>query len=219
MGSAAPLLAAGAAVLAVSAIALRWEAVPAELLRRRAAGAGDGAAGALARSPSGRRVGRSFLGTARRTRARRRQAERELPVFLDLVAVAVAAGLTGLLAVRRASEATAGPLAEELAAAMRRVDLGGRWRDELGAVAERLGLVDLRRAVLLLERHHAVGSEVSEALAELAREVRQAAGATAAERARTAPVKMLFPLVFMVLPAFLLLTVAPVLVATLRSIR
>jgi hypothetical protein len=30
---------------------------------------------------------------------------------------------------------------------------------------------------------------------------------------------MLFPLVFMVLPAFLLLTVVPVLFATLRSIR
>jgi hypothetical protein len=32
-------------------------------------------------------------------------------------------------------------------------------------------------------------------------------------------VQMLFPLVFLVLPAFLLLTVVPVLVATLGSIR
>jgi hypothetical protein len=31
--------------------------------------------------------------------------------------------------------------------------------------------------------------------------------------------KMLFPLVFLVLPAFLLLTVVPVLLSTLRSIR
>ena len=34
-----------------------------------------------------------------------------------------------------------------------------------------------------------------------------------------APVKMLFPLVFLVLPAFLLLTVVPVLLSTLQSIR
>jgi tight adherence protein C len=216
MTSVAPFLAAVAAALAISAVALRRGALPREMVPRAAPdggadGASDGWLGPGARRPS--------IGSARRARARRRQAERELPVFLDLVAAAVAAGLTGLLAVRRASEATTGPLAEELAGAMRRVELGGPWRKELAAVAERLELVDLRRATLLLERHHGVGAEISEALAELAREVREGARAAAAERARTAPVKMLFPLVFMVLPAFLLLTVAPVLVATLQSIR
>lgn len=216
MATVAPLLAAAAAVLAISAVALRREAVPVrERSGRALRGSGD-EVGALSSGPD---VRGPVLGPARRTRARRRRAERELPVFLDLVAAAVAAGLTGLLAVRRASEATAGPLAEELAAAMRRVDLGGRWQQEVAAVAERLALADLRRAVLLLERAHAIGAETSQALAELAREVREADRAAAAERARTAPVKMLFPLVFMVLPAFLLLTVAPVLVATLQSIR
>ena len=39
------------------------------------------------------------------------------------------------------------------------------------------------------------------------------------ERARAAPVKMLFPFVFLVLPAFLLLTVVPVLLTTVQSIR
>lgn len=218
MGWAAPVLGAAAAILGVSALARRWEAVPSGLPSAQVPEAGGGRPG-LDGVRSRRAARRRSPGLARRGRARRRQAERELAVFLDLVAAAVAAGVTGFLAVRRASEATAGPLAEELAAAMRRVDLGGRWREELRAVADRLSLGDLRRAVLLLERHHAVGSEISEALAELAREVREAGRAAAAERARTAPVKMLFPLVFMVLPAFLLLTVAPVLVATLQSIR
>ncbi|HSD48234.1 MAG TPA: type II secretion system F family protein [Actinomycetota bacterium] len=156
---------------------------------------------------------------ARAVRLRRARADRELPVFLDLLAAAAAAGLTGQLAVRRATEATEGPLAEELGTAFRRVDLGGRWRDELGAAADRLELPDLRRAAAILTRSDAIGSSLSEAVSELARESREARRAAVSERARKAPVKMLFPLVFLVLPAFLLLTVVPVLVTTVQSIR
>ncbi|HEU4355934.1 MAG TPA: type II secretion system F family protein [Actinomycetota bacterium] len=156
---------------------------------------------------------------ARAVRLRIARADRELPVFLDLQAAAAAAGLTGQLAVRRAAEATEGPLAEELATAFRRVDLGGRWRDELAAAADRLDLPDLRRAATILTRSDAIGSSLSEAVSELARESREARRAAVSERARKAPVKMLFPLVFLVLPAFLLLTVVPVLLTTLTSIR
>jgi tight adherence protein C len=152
--------------------------------------------------------------------ARRRQAlvEREVPVLLDLLAVAATAGLGGQLALRRAAEAVDGPLAEALGVMLRRVDLGGRWREELVAVAGRLDLPDLRRAVSVLTRSEVIGSTYVDALAEIARDSRETRRAAATERARKAPVKMLFPLVFLVLPAFLLLTVVPVLVTTLRSI-
>jgi hypothetical protein len=96
--------------------------------------------------------------------------------------------------------------------------LGGRWRDELNRVGERLDLPDLRRLLGSLARTDAVGSSLSEEVAHLASDVREVRRAAAAQRARTAPVKMLFPLVFLVLPAFLLLTVVPVLLTTVRSI-
>jgi tight adherence protein C len=159
------------------------------------------------------------IALARAARRRRRRADRELPLFLDLLAAAATAGSTGLLAVRHATQATEGPLAEELSAALRRVDLGGRWSTELAAAAERLDLPDLRRASAVLVRSGSIGSSLSDALTQLARESRETRRALVAERARKAPVKMLFPLVFLVLPAFLLLTVVPVLVTTLRSIR
>jgi tight adherence protein C len=159
------------------------------------------------------------LRLTRAARARRAGADRELPLLLDLLAAASSAGLSGQLALHRALEATQGPLAEELSAAMRRVDLGGRWRNELEATADRLDLPDLRRAIAILTRSDTIGSSLADALGELARESRDARRTLVAERARKAPVKMLFPLVFLVLPAFLLLTVVPVLVTTLGSIR
>lgn len=153
--------------------------------------------------------------------ARRRlgRADQELPQLLDLLGAASAAGLSGPIALRRSIEATQGPLAEELETVLRAVELGGRWRDQLRSAAERLGLPDLRRAVAALTRTEALGTPLSEAMTELAGQVREARRAAAGERARKAPVKMLFPLVFLILPAFLLLTVVPVLITTLRSIR
>lgn len=142
----------------------------------------------------------------------------EIPQLLDLLAAGSSAGLAAPLALRRAADGLAGPLADEVRATVRVVDLGARWRDELDALAERLDLPDLRRTVAALTRTESLGTSLAQATAELASSVRQARRAAMAERARTAPVKMLFPLVFLVLPAFLLLTVVPVLLTTVRSI-
>lgn len=156
---------------------------------------------------------------ARLARRRLERADREMPLLLDLLAAASSAGLSGQLALRRAIESTEGPLSEELAGVIHSVDLGARWRDELRSAAERLPLPDLRRAVATMTRAETLGSSLSDALSELATEVRDARRSAATERARKAPVKMLFPLVFLVLPAFLLLTVVPVLISALQSIR
>jgi len=152
---------------------------------------------------------------ARRTIA---AADREIPVLLDLLAVATSAGLPPQLAFRRAVEAATGPLADELRSVIDASDLGGRWRDELVGVRRRLGLPDLQRLIGALARTDTLGSSLAEEITHLASDVREVRRAAASQRARTAPVKMLFPLVFLVLPAFLLLTVVPVLLTTVRSI-
>ncbi len=154
-----------------------------------------------------------------RTVARRLgRAAREVPLFLDLLAVATSAGLAPQLAVRSAAAPLEGPLADELRSAIRRTDLGRRWRDEVAAVGARLASPDLRRAAAVLGRSESLGSALADEIARLAADVREERRSRAAERARVAPVKMLFPLVFLILPAFLLLTVVPVLLSTVRSI-
>jgi pilus assembly protein TadC len=167
-------------------------------------------------APTRRGRGR-FFGS--RAGARRRAAvDAEIPQLLDLLAAGSSAGLAAPLALRRATDGLVGPLADEVRATVRAVDLGARWRDELEGLAERLDLPDLRRAVAALTRTESLGASLAQATSELAASVRQARRAATTERARTAPVKMLFPLVFLVLPAFLLLTVVPVLLTTVRSI-
>ncbi len=156
---------------------------------------------------------------ARIAARRRALADAELPYLLDVLAAGSSAGLGAPLALRRAAEALDGPLAAELRGVIRAVDLGRRWRHELRALGERLDLPDLRRAVAALSRTETLGASLSETMSSVADEVRETRRAAVTERARKAPVKMLFPLVFMVLPAFLLLTVVPVLLSTLRSIR
>jgi tight adherence protein C len=154
----------------------------------------------------------------RRSRRRRGEIDAQIPQLLDLLAAASSAGLSGQIALRRAVAAVGGPLAAELGGALDAVDLGARWRDELAAAAERLELPELRRTVAALSRTETLGASLADSTAELAASVRAARRASVTERARTAPVKMLFPLVFLVLPAFLLLTVVPVLLTTVRSI-
>jgi pilus assembly protein TadC len=152
---------------------------------------------------------------ARRTRA----VERDVPLLLDVLSLASYAGLPAPAALQRAVAVIDGPLADELSRALQDVELGARWRERLGELADRLEAPDLRRTIAVLRRSESIGSGTAEPVTVLADEVRAARRASISERARKAPVQMLFPLVFLVLPAFLLLTVVPVLVATLGSIR
>jgi tight adherence protein C len=189
-----------------------------------AVAAGSAAAAALTSMPLGRErrahaSRRVRVGIPRTAAARRRELDREVPQLLDLLASASAAGLSAVAGFRQAVAALRGPLAEELRSCLGSVDLGGRWRTELAGASERLQLPDLRRVVAILARTETLGTSLSDATRELATDVRSARRAAVAERARTAPVKMLFPLVFLILPAFLLLTVVPVLLTTVRSIR
>ncbi|MDH4112543.1 MAG: type II secretion system F family protein [Actinomycetota bacterium] len=164
-------------------------------------------------------LGRFVPGHRSRAGRRLRAAvDAEIPQLLDLLAAGSSAGLSAPLAFRRAAEGLSGPLADEVGATVRAVELGARWREELDLLADRLDLPDLRRTVAALTRTESLGASLAQATADLAATVRQARRAATTERARTAPVKMLFPLVFLVLPAFLLLTVVPVLLTTVRSI-
>jgi tight adherence protein C len=154
----------------------------------------------------------------RRRRAHAEAVRADVPQLLDLLAAGSTAGMSAEASFRQAVSCVRGPLGQDLSAVMRSVDLGVPWRQALASHVERTGDPDLGRTVAVLARTEALGVPLRDATRELAATVRDARRAATLERARTAPVKMLFPLVFLILPAFLLLTVVPVLITTVRSI-
>jgi hypothetical protein len=163
-------------------------------------------------------VGRVAGGLVARARARRVDdaLARELPVSVDVLAVAVGAGCTPYLAVEVAAR-WAPPVT---AAACERVlgacALGASFEEALDGAARAQPLLrPLADALLVSDR---TGAPVGPALARLAGEERAGLRRRAEAHARRVPVRLLFPLVFLVLPAFVLLTVVPGLAAGLSRL-
>lgn len=156
---------------------------------------------------------------ARRVRLRQRQVAAQVPDLAELLIATTGAGLNPPLALRRSAEVLDGPLGEELRVAVRGLDLGTPWRAVLDELAVRTGDATIRRLVRSMGRSQRLGTPLASTLHSVAEDLRSERQTRAEELARRAPVKMLFPLVFLILPAFLLLTVGPVLLATLRSLH
>lgn len=156
--------------------------------------------------------------TARRAASARRRAVIEaLPEAADLLALAVAGGLTVTAAAATAARWTPGPVGEALRRATEEIDLGRPASDALEDVATVLG-GPARPLVGVLVASERYGVPLTEGLDRVAREARLERRRRAEERARRLPVLLLFPLVLCVLPAFGLLTVVPLLVGSLPDL-
>jgi len=167
----------------------------------------------LAAFPPVRSLGRVLRAPARSRRGRRLDDElaRQVAVAVDLIGVGVGAGHTPYLAVQLGARWAPPLIARDLDAAARACTMGQSFDDALREMARRTpaarGLVETLRTSARL------GSPAAPALARLAGELRADLRRRAEVRARTVPVRLCFPLVGCVLPAFALLTVVPVIVA------
>ena len=141
----------------------------------------------------------------------------DLPEVVDLLVLALDAGLNIPLAVEAVGRRGTGPLAAEVAVAAREARRGRRLADALEEVAARCG-EQVRPLMALLASGERYGVPLAESLDRLAVDVRAARRRQAEEAARRLPVKMLFPLVACILPAFALLTLGPLLVTSFRGI-
>ena len=114
------------------------------------------------------------------------------------LAAAVSAGLSLDGALREAATRR-----DELARAVRRVDLGGRWVDVLTTEAG-----EIARAV---QDAMATGIPVELSLRRRAQEIRHRNAQAFEERVQRAPIRMVVPLVTCILPSFVLVGIVPLL--------
>lgn len=176
--------------------------------------------GAWAASPMLAFVGYRLpkIGLEMRARRRRDRIAAALPDAVDLLAVCAQAGLSVAMSLKRVSARVPDPLGRELQRTLEEVDLGVPRARALDQLAKRSRVPELESLVGVLTNAERFGIGVSGSLQTFAEEVRTRRQQAAEEQARRAPVKMLFPLVFMILPAFILLTVVPMLLSAFSSL-
>jgi len=160
----------------------------------------------------------------RRRRAQGRDQRREaaavvdqVPEVIDLLTLALGAGLNVSDAVAAVARWAPGPVGDALAAAHRAVERGEAVAVALESARDRCGpaATGLFGALIAADRY---GTPLLVALDRLGQDARLDRRRAAEERARRVPVQLLFPLVVCVLPAFGLLTVVPLLVNSLGTL-
>ena len=147
----------------------------------------------------------------RRARTRARVMESELPDVLDLLRVAVAAGLAPRRALKEVGRRHPGLLAEELKRAATRADMGEPAIDALNRLEARAPLTaPLVAALIRAERH---GAPLSTTLAAQALQARSERAAQRSEQAAKAAPKIQLVVALLLVPAVLLLMAAALLPA------
>jgi tight adherence protein C len=147
---------------------------------------------------------------------RRRAVERQekvlkaLPESLDLLTTCVEAGLSLDYAFQRVADRQTGPVSDEITRMLREKALGKTRRDALTALAERIALADVNVFVQSVIQAEAQGTSIAGVLRAQSRQLRIRRRQRAEEAAQQAGPKMVFPLVFFVLPSLFIVVLGPV---------
>ena len=163
-----------------------------------------------------------FVLRRRAERRRRREAAEvlaELPEAVDLFALAASAGLSVRLAAEAVAPRLAGPIGGALRRAVQQMRLGVEAAEALEALIRVPAGEALRLLVRPLIDSLRYGAAVGPALEKAASLARAERRRQAEAAARRIPLRLLFPLTFCVLPAFVLLTIVPTVAQSLELVR
>lgn len=144
-----------------------------------------------------------------RGRRRRQAIARSLPDGIDLLTVAVEAGLSLDAAFDRVSQDLPGPLGEEFGAAVLAVRLGRSRGQALEEMAARAGVEEMHGLVQTIVQSDQMGVAIGSLLRAQSAEIRRARRQRIQEQAAQAGLKMLFPMIGCIFPTLWIILLGP----------
>jgi pilus assembly protein TadC len=146
-----------------------------------------------------------------RTRGQRRldQVDRALPELIDVLTATIEAGLGFAGSLALCAERFDGPLGQELRLTLQEQTMGLSTNAALANMRERCDTPSVRAFVRAVAQGESLGVSIGAMMRNLATETRKRRRASAQERIQKAPVKLLFPLIFLIFPALLLVLLYP----------
>jgi tight adherence protein C len=140
---------------------------------------------------------------------RQRMIQRQLPDVMDLLTISVEAGLGFDAAMAQVTHNVPGPLSEEMARLLQEVQIGVSRAEAFRHLGERTNVDELQSFVLSMIQADLFGVSIANVLRAQSRELRQKRRQRAEEIAQKIPVKLLFPMIFLVLPALFIVVLGP----------
>jgi len=145
----------------------------------------------------------------RRVQGRQKSIVKALPDAIDLLTISVEAGLGFDLALQRVVEKWDNDLSREFGRVLGDVRLGKSRRDALRELVGRTGVPDLSTFVAAVIQADQLGVSIAKILRVQSDQLRVRRRQRAEELAHQAPIKMLFPLVFLVFPSMFVVILGP----------
>ncbi len=132
-----------------------------------------------------------------------------LPDALDLLTISVEAGLGFDVALQRVTEKWDDELSREFKRSLADMRLGRSRREALRDMADRTGVEDVQTFIAAIIQADQLGVSMSKILRLQSDQMRTRRRQRAEEQAQKAPIKMLFPMVFLIFPALFVVILGP----------
>jgi tight adherence protein C len=136
----------------------------------------------------------------------------EVPELVDLLVTTVEAGVGFAAALQLVARRVEGPLGQELRITLREQAMGLTIEDALENMNNRVSSLSVRTFVQAIVQGQLLGVSIGKILRDLAVDMRKRRRQMAEERAQKIPTKILFPLIFLIMPAlFIIVLFGPIL--------